>query len=85
MADVLELVGIPYLTCITQSGGKHVEFVSIDKCKVIMLNILFLNKIVISLFSFLLLHFFIRYIYVGVKFPWLSNIFMILGGKWRSL
>lgn len=33
LADVLELVGIPYLTCTTQSGGKHVEFVSIDKCK----------------------------------------------------
>ncbi|KAG5624533.1 hypothetical protein H5410_009751 [Solanum commersonii] len=33
LADVLELVGIPYLTSITQSGGKHVEFVSIDKCK----------------------------------------------------
>ncbi|KAF3669472.1 Sulfite oxidase [Capsicum annuum] len=33
LADVLELVGIPYLTSISQSGGKHVEFVSIDKCK----------------------------------------------------
>ncbi|TMX05914.1 hypothetical protein EJD97_000048 [Solanum chilense] len=33
LADVLELVGIPYLASITQSGGKHVEFVSIDKCK----------------------------------------------------
>ncbi|OIT05991.1 PREDICTED: sulfite oxidase [Nicotiana attenuata] len=33
LADVLKLVGIPYLTSITQSGGKHVEFVSIDKCK----------------------------------------------------
>ncbi|CAN4079104.1 unnamed protein product [Withania somnifera] len=33
LANVLELVGIPYLTSITQSGGKHVEFVSIDKCK----------------------------------------------------
>ncbi|XP_057488970.1 sulfite oxidase-like isoform X1 [Actinidia eriantha] len=33
LADVLELVGIPKLTGVTQSGGKHVEFVSIDKCK----------------------------------------------------
>ncbi|XP_028771353.1 sulfite oxidase isoform X3 [Neltuma alba] len=33
LADVLELVGIPKLTSITQPGGKHVEFVSIDKCK----------------------------------------------------
>ncbi|PPS02645.1 hypothetical protein GOBAR_AA18018 [Gossypium barbadense] len=33
LADVLELIGIPKLTCSTQSGGKHVEFVSIDKCK----------------------------------------------------
>ncbi|GLT33084.1 hypothetical protein SLA2020_077010 [Shorea laevis] len=33
LADVLELVGIPKLTSTTQTGGKHVEFVSIDKCK----------------------------------------------------
>nr|KJB33979.1 hypothetical protein B456_006G041700 [Gossypium raimondii] len=33
LADLLELIGIPKLTCSTQSGGKHVEFVSIDKCK----------------------------------------------------
>ncbi|PSS35295.1 Sulfite oxidase [Actinidia chinensis var. chinensis] len=33
LADVLELVGIPKLTSVTASGGKHVEFVSIDKCK----------------------------------------------------
>ncbi|KAK9012429.1 hypothetical protein V6N11_040483 [Hibiscus sabdariffa] len=33
LADVLELVGIPKLTSSTQYGGKHVEFVSIDKCK----------------------------------------------------
>ncbi|KAE8718190.1 Sulfite oxidase [Hibiscus syriacus] len=33
LADVLELVGIPKLTSSTLSGGKHVEFVSIDKCK----------------------------------------------------
>ncbi|KAF8377994.1 hypothetical protein HHK36_029327 [Tetracentron sinense] len=33
LADVLELVGIPKLTTTTTSGGKHVEFVSIDICK----------------------------------------------------
>ncbi|GAB2278468.1 hypothetical protein Dimus_013150 [Dionaea muscipula] len=33
LADVLELVGISKLSSITQAGGKHVEFVSIDKCK----------------------------------------------------
>ncbi|CAM8965357.1 unnamed protein product [Rhodiola kirilowii] len=33
LADVLELVGIPKLTASTHLGGKHVEFVSIDKCK----------------------------------------------------
>ncbi|CAH9068007.1 unnamed protein product [Cuscuta europaea] len=33
MADVLELIGIPKLTSSTLFGGKHVEFVSIDKCK----------------------------------------------------
>ncbi|KAM7280380.1 hypothetical protein ACFE04_007514 [Oxalis oulophora] len=33
LADVLELIGIPKLTSTTRSGGKHVEFVSVDKCK----------------------------------------------------
>ncbi|KAF6150058.1 hypothetical protein GIB67_040776 [Kingdonia uniflora] len=33
LSDVLELVGIPKLTSSTPLGGKHVEFVSIDKCK----------------------------------------------------
>ncbi|KAE8706672.1 Sulfite oxidase [Hibiscus syriacus] len=33
LADVFELIGIPKLTSCTRSGGKHVEFVSIDKCK----------------------------------------------------
>ncbi|KAL9249249.1 Sulfite oxidase-like protein [Drosera capensis] len=33
LADVLELVGIPKLSSNTPAGGKHVEFVSIDKCK----------------------------------------------------
>ncbi|KAI3791339.1 hypothetical protein L2E82_05103 [Cichorium intybus] len=33
LADVLELVGIPKSTSATSAGGKHVEFVSIDRCK----------------------------------------------------
>ncbi|KAK9010853.1 hypothetical protein V6N11_043720 [Hibiscus sabdariffa] len=33
LADVLELIGIPKLTSSTRSGGKYIEFVSIDKCK----------------------------------------------------
>lgn len=33
LADVLELVGIPKCSRVTLSGQKHVEFVSIDKCK----------------------------------------------------
>ncbi|KAK4751329.1 hypothetical protein SAY87_004811 [Trapa incisa] len=33
LADVLELVGVPKFTSVTHSGGKHVEFVSIDQCK----------------------------------------------------
>ncbi|XP_024185809.1 sulfite oxidase isoform X2 [Rosa chinensis] len=33
LADVLELVGISKLTGATKSGGKHVEFVSVDRCK----------------------------------------------------
>ncbi|KAG9158983.1 hypothetical protein Leryth_013372 [Lithospermum erythrorhizon] len=33
LADVLEQLGIPKYTNMTSSGGKHVEFVSIDKCK----------------------------------------------------
>lgn len=34
LSDVLELVGIPKLTSTTDFRGKHVEFVSIDQCKV---------------------------------------------------
>lgn len=34
LSDVLELVGICKHTSVTVSGGKHVEFVSVDKCKV---------------------------------------------------
>ncbi|KAK7380836.1 hypothetical protein VNO78_33355 [Psophocarpus tetragonolobus] len=33
LSDVLELVGIPKLASVTQFGGRHVEFVSVDKCK----------------------------------------------------
>ncbi|CAN6446889.1 unnamed protein product [Victoria cruziana] len=33
LSDVLELIGIPKLTEVTSLGGKHVEFVSVDKCK----------------------------------------------------
>ncbi|KAI3463107.1 hypothetical protein Pfo_019770 [Paulownia fortunei] len=33
LADVLELIGIPKFSYISPCGGKHVEFVSIDKCK----------------------------------------------------
>lgn len=40
LADVLELVGIPKLSSSTPSGGKHVEFVSIDRCKVMALYLL---------------------------------------------
>ncbi|XP_013749781.1 sulfite oxidase isoform X2 [Brassica napus] len=33
LADVLELLGIPKLTGFTTLGGRHVEFVSVDRCK----------------------------------------------------
>ncbi|CAA7404700.1 unnamed protein product [Spirodela intermedia] len=33
LADVLELVGIPKLTATTPMGAKHVEFISVDRCK----------------------------------------------------
>ncbi|XP_057437512.1 sulfite oxidase-like isoform X2 [Lotus japonicus] len=33
LTDVLELVGIQKLTSTTELGGKHVEFISVDKCK----------------------------------------------------
>ncbi|XP_073159307.1 sulfite oxidase [Henckelia pumila] len=33
LADVLELIGIPKNSHVTPFGGKHVEFVSVDKCK----------------------------------------------------
>ncbi|XP_048337146.2 sulfite oxidase isoform X2 [Ziziphus jujuba] len=33
LADVLALIGIPKLASSTKTGGRHVEFVSVDKCK----------------------------------------------------
>lgn len=36
LSDVLELVGILKLSSVTSLGGKHVEFVSVDRCKVSM-------------------------------------------------
>jgi sulfite oxidase len=39
LSDVLELVGIPKLSSVSSFGGKHVEFVSVDKCKVSILVI----------------------------------------------
>jgi len=41
LSDVLELVGIPKLTSVTQFGGRHVEFVSVDKCKVMAMARMF--------------------------------------------
>ncbi|GJN40051.1 hypothetical protein PR202_gb29217 [Eleusine coracana subsp. coracana] len=32
LSDVLQLVGVPYHTEITPTGGKHVEFISVDQC-----------------------------------------------------
>lgn len=40
LADVLELLGVPKLSTTTSRGGKHVEFVSVDRCKVILLCLL---------------------------------------------
>jgi sulfite oxidase len=34
LCDVLKLVGIEYNTKMTSSGGKHVEFISVDQCPV---------------------------------------------------
>ncbi|KAJ4752033.1 Nitrate reductase [NADH] [Rhynchospora pubera] len=33
LCDALKLVGIEYNTKMTPSGGKHVEFISVDQCK----------------------------------------------------
>lgn len=43
LADVLELVGVSKLASTTSRGGKHVEFVSVDRCKVRLNNILLLQ------------------------------------------
>ena len=34
LADILELVGMPKLSSSSKSGDRHVEFVSVDRCKV---------------------------------------------------
>lgn len=34
LCDALKLVGIEYNTKMTSSGGRHVEFISVDQCKV---------------------------------------------------
>jgi sulfite oxidase len=39
LSDVLQLVGVPYHTEITPSGGKHVEFISVDQCPVSFLTV----------------------------------------------
>jgi len=41
LSDVLELVGIPKLTSVTRFGGRHVEFISVDKCKVMTMACMF--------------------------------------------
>ncbi|KAJ3681253.1 hypothetical protein LUZ60_015742 [Juncus effusus] len=33
LSDVLELVGVAKFSTATSAGGKHVEFISVDKCK----------------------------------------------------
>jgi hypothetical protein len=35
LSDVLTLAGVPHCTGVTTLGGRHVEFVSCDVCKVI--------------------------------------------------
>lgn len=34
LVDILELVGVSKLSSVTSLGGKHVEFTSVDRCKV---------------------------------------------------
>ena len=34
LSDVLHATGIPLHATVSTSGGKHVEFISVDKCKV---------------------------------------------------
>lgn len=73
MADILELIGIPKLTSSTQSGGKHVEFVSIDKCKVVTLaswnslSTFFCNSMAVSVYTRTSLCIFLFKINVGGK------------------
>lgn len=88
LADVLELVGIPNLTSTTQSGGKHVEFVSVDKCKVtnsafqyIILKLLLLFSGHFSLMKFFCMLSFMEGLY------WCNAFWIIktLGRKWWPL
>lgn len=51
LADVLELIGIPKFSRVSPLGGKHVEFVSIDRCKV---NYLCLSHLTVPFFHSLL-------------------------------
>ena len=46
LADVLELLGVPKLTSSTGLGGRHVEFVSVDRCKVYIYIHLSLSSLV---------------------------------------
>ena len=48
LSDVLELVGIPKLSSVTSLGGKHVEFVSVDKCKVSILVFIDWQQLLVS-------------------------------------
>lgn len=52
LADVLELLGIPKLTASTNLGGRHVEFVSVDRCKV-KISISFMLWLSTHMFLFL--------------------------------
>lgn len=70
LADVLELVGIPKCSRVTPSGEKHVEFVSIDKCKVNYLPLMLLI-IFFSVFK--------------RKACQLTSTIIIIGRKWRPL
>jgi hypothetical protein len=70
LTDVLELVGIPKLMSTTKFGGKYVEFVSIDQCKV--MTIAWNCNSEIS-DSFILL------------ISSMNITLLFIGGKWRSI
>lgn len=77
LADVLELVGIPKLTSTTKFGGKHVEFVSIDKCKVML-------SMACKLVQKKKLLFLVMYIFM-FSFAFSCKSKKNIGGKWRPL